>query len=118
MQAIITPQHFADVYDGANWQWDRDTKILAQGLLTSVESTDFVVSFVVAKAALDPIKPLAAKLQKRDLDIYNAYCMIDDCIMELNYIRSNMETTFDEWFTEINNLANSIEVAAGAVVQR
>ena len=89
--------------------WDRDTKILAQGLLSRMESSEFIVAFVVAKNSLQPIKPLASKLQKRDLDIYYAYTLIDGCISQLTDIRSNMDTVFNEWFTEMSEISDIVD---------
>lgn len=49
--------------------WDRESRIKAQGLLSTLLSSAFMMAFFIAKNVLDLVKPLAVKLQKRDLDI-------------------------------------------------
>jgi hypothetical protein len=52
--------------------WDRETRTKAQGLLSIMKSSSFLIAFVTMKNILEIIKPLTVKLQKRDLDIVDA----------------------------------------------
>ena len=49
-----------------------DTKTRAQGILASFRNFEFSVCIVALKNIL---MPLQSKLRKRDLDIYEAFCM-------------------------------------------
>ena len=43
---------------------------------------------------LEPTKPLLTKLQKRNQDICQAYCMIDKVVSDLRDIQSNIDAEF------------------------
>ena len=64
LEAIINPSVYLDKNLDQNWDWDSDSKVKAQGLLHSLKSTQNIVSFLVAKNALELIRPIAVKLQK------------------------------------------------------
>ena len=50
------------------------------------------VAFIVMKNALYPLKGISAKLQKRELDIYDAYMRIDYTISLLQAFREDVDT--------------------------
>ena len=58
--------------------------------------------------SLEATKPLVTKLQKRNQDIYESYCMIDVVMSDLLGIQSNIDTEFKVWFTFIVDMAKSI----------
>ena len=57
---------------------------------------------------LEPNKPLVTKLQKRNQGIYQAYCMIDKVLSDLQGIQSNIDTEFKVWFTFAVDMAKSV----------
>jgi hypothetical protein len=59
LQRILTPAA------GEDWAWDRNTKITAQGLLTSLTNFGHLITFVLVRHVLDLVKPLTVKLQKK-----------------------------------------------------
>ena len=61
------------------FMWDRETETMAQGL------------FLITKNSLGTLKPIAAKLQKKDQDVFQAYSMFDDTIKAVARVRSNIE---------------------------
>ena len=63
-----------------DWAWDRETKDKANGIASCLKRFENIASFVVQKSALYPFKGIAAKLQRRELDVYEAYQRIDDTI--------------------------------------
>ena len=69
------------------------------------------MAFSVLFHGLEPTKPLVTKLQKRNQDIYQAYCMIDKVLSDLQGIQSNIHTEFKVWFTFAVNMAKSVGVA-------
>ncbi|CAM1313418.1 Uncharacterised protein r2_g2395 [Pycnogonum litorale] len=49
------------------WNWDGDTKTRAQGILANLDNFEIIVSLVVLKNVLCPLREITKKLQKRDL---------------------------------------------------
>jgi len=84
--------------EGHNWQWDRETLTRAQGMVTSLQKFGNIVAFVILKNSLDYMKGLAAKLQKRDMDVREAYKMVDDVIYSIQHVRSTIDDMFINWY--------------------
>ena len=78
-EAMLNPSSYPQIYDGT-WSnnWDQETRIKARGLLLNLDSSETIIVFIVAKNVLENIRPIASKLQKRDLDINHEYNMIDE----------------------------------------
>ena len=102
--------------ENARWNWDRETLVKAQGLLSTLTTFQHIISFVIAKNTLHTVKGIAAKLQKNGRDIYEAYQMIDDVRSILKEVRKNVDKDFQEWFKEAKQIAN--EVGADIKVPR
>ena len=67
--------------------WDRAKRgVKAQGLLSVMKSSSFLVAFITVKNGLEIIKTLTVKLQKRDIDIVSAFGLIDNTKEEVNAI--------------------------------
>ena len=80
--------------------WARETRVKAQGLLSVMKSSIFLVAFITVKNVLEIIKPLTVKLQKRDIDIVSAFGLIDNTKEEIIALRSRIEDVFSDWFTD------------------
>ena len=52
----------------------------------------------MSRAGIPVLKPLSVKLQKRDLDVYEAYTNSNNVTDDLQDIRDNMEDIWTEWF--------------------
>ena len=78
-EVILNPTTELEIYqDGTNWIYNWD-----QGLLTSIDSSVTIVAFIVTKNVRENVRLMTWKLQKRELEIYQAYNMIDqtkECI--------------------------------------
>ena len=81
-------------------EWDRETRVKAQGLLCVMKSSSFLVAFITVKNVLEIIKPLTVKLQKRDIYIMSAFSLIDNTKEEVKALRSRIEDVFSDWFTD------------------
>lgn len=66
------------------------------------------MAFFIAKNVLDLIKPLAVKLQKRDLDILSAVMLIDTCISSVKDLRKDIDNEFTCWYREADDLAKTL----------
>ena len=78
LDTILCPHDYPQLAspDG-NWNWDSDTRMKAQGLKSSLSSFQTLTVFLITKNVIDEVKSFAAKLQKCDQDIYEAYKMVD-----------------------------------------
>ena len=65
---------------------------------------------MITKNSLGTLKPIAAKLQKKDQDVFQAYSMIDDTIKAVARVRSNIEEECHQWFEDASRLADKIDV--------
>ena len=92
-----------------DWSWDRQTKVIAQGLLTSMTSFSTLITFVFARYVLDTIKPLTVKLQKRDNDISMANKLITEHVERVKEIRE-IDTEFEACFRNAKRLADKLGV--------
>ena len=92
------------------WTWDSDTKSLSQGLYKACSSFQHLISFSILFNGLEPVKPLATKLQKRNADIYVAYHMIDEVIDQLRSYRDNIDDEFSEWYNFAVSMSEKIGV--------
>ena len=66
------------------------------------------MSFVVQKYCLHPLKGIAAKLQKRDLDIYEAYQRVDETVSCLQSYRTNVDEFHSRCYAEVKLVAKEI----------
>ena len=77
-----------------NWCWDSESINKTKGLFAVCCKFEHIVAFSVLFHGLEPTKPLVTKLQKRNEDIYQAYCMTDKVLIDLWGIQSNTDTQF------------------------
>ena len=94
LDAIELPSHHSKLSD-KNWNWDGETRVKAQGLKASLSSFQTLAVFSITKNVLDEVRLLAARLQKRDQDIYSAYTMVHEVIENLERLRTTMDTTLN-----------------------
>ena len=91
-----------------DWAWDRETKDKANGIASCLKRFEKIASFLVQKSALYPLKGIAAKLQRRELDVYEAYQRIDDTIALIQQYRTEIEVFHDKVYDEAKELAEDI----------
>ncbi|CAH3121600.1 unnamed protein product [Pocillopora meandrina] len=106
LEAIVDDESHPHVYSSLSFTWDRETKTKAQGLLANLKTFGFISTFLITKNSLGTLKPIAAKLQKKDQDVLPAYSMIDDTIKAVARVRSNIEEECHEWFEDASRLAD------------
>ena len=111
---MLRPHEYAELLDDEVWSWDPDTRTKAQGLYSALLSFEFVMSFLVAKSCLEPMRPITVKLQRSNIDSYDAYEMIDATINRLKGYRNDIDQEFHEWF----HAATTLVASAGGVVSQ
>ena len=68
--------------------------------------------FIITKNVLDAVKSIAAKLQKREQDVYDAYKMVSSVFENISTTRENISTIFSSWYSEVLTLAEKVGVIA------
>ena len=113
LDAIVTPSDYQNLLlEDETWNWDRETKVKAQGLKSSLSSFQSIAVFIITKNVLDEVKPLASKFQKRDQDVSEAYKMVDSSIQNIRSTRDNIDEVFTSWYnSEILPLADNVGVS-------
>ena len=102
LDAILCPHEYPMlVSSDGSWNWDRETKVKAQGLKAALTSFQTLAVFLITKNILDEVKTLASKLQKRNQDIYEACKIVHVMIESLKTLRVNIDTIFTSWYDEI-----------------
>ena len=71
--------------------WNKETRTKAQGLLTSLTSSGAIIAFITTKNVLENVR---SELQKRDLDIYQTYSMIDQTRELMITIRQEIDEKY------------------------
>ena len=108
LDVIVSPNDCPQLESSdGSWNWDRETKIIAEGLKASLYLFNTISA---TKNILDEAKSLSAKLQKRDLDVHQALSMVNDVVVSLGKIRTNVDTIFSSWYDEILKLSEAIGV--------
>ena len=87
-----------DQYGNVAWSWDTDTKNKASGLANVISSFYSIITLLTAMKCLSILKPLSVKLQKRYLDVYEAYTNSNNVTDDLQDIRDNIKDIWTEWF--------------------
>ena len=107
--AKISPHDYPQLdSEHGSWNWDRDSKVKAQGLKASLSSFQTIAVFVITKNVLDEVKSIASKLQKRKQDVYDAYRVVSTVIQNINTTQNNIETIFSSWYREVLTLAEKV----------
>ena len=78
--AMSNERLFGDQFGETAWNWDTDSKRKAKKLLQAVSNFEFIITQITTMKCLSILKPLSIKLQKRDIDVYEAYNHIKDHI--------------------------------------
>ena len=64
-------------------------------------------SLVTLKNILEPLREITAKLQKHDLDIYEAFCNLDSAIDDVTSNRPNIDSRYPIWYQEMLRISKS-----------
>ena len=108
LRSIVNPAIDENTQD--EWSWDAQTKITAQGLLATMMSYQFLVTFICVRAILQTVKPLASKLQKHDLDVYEARTLITGRVERVKEMREGVDAEFETWYQDCKTIADELEI--------
>jgi len=82
---------FADQLGETAWNQDTDSKSNANNLLHAVSHFEFIITQITTMKCLSIQKSLSIKLQKQDINVYEAYNHIKDLKGELQDIRGDID---------------------------
>ena len=100
--AVLNASEYHDIYEeiALTGSCDQETRTKAQGLLTILTSSRAIIAFITTKNVLENVRHMVSKLQKRDLDIYQAYSMIDQARERIIMTRQEIEEEYSVWYKE------------------
>jgi len=107
--AMVNRHVFTKVNE-SRWNWDSDTKSTTAGVKSSLQSFGVIVGFIVLKDSLDYLKGLSAKLQRRDIDVFEVYTMIGNIKSEIQCLSDEIDVEFQRWYDEAEQLASYIGI--------
>ena len=90
------------------WNWDAETRTSANGLRHTFSSFEHIVAFVLTKELLEPMRPLAAGLQGRSIEVYFAYKKVSEITNFYHQLRSNVEAEHKKVYEKAKKLADNV----------
>ena len=78
LEAISHERLFQNQYSNTTWNWNGESRNKASSLLNAVLRFPFLIPQVTAMKYLSFVNPLSIRLQKHDIDVYEAYRQVDD----------------------------------------
>ena len=75
LDVMVNP-HICPEVNGSRWNLDSGTKTTARGMKSSLQSFGVNLGVTVLKNSLDELKGLSVELQRRDIEVFEAYTMI------------------------------------------
>ena len=120
LEAISNERRFADQFGETAWNWDTDSKSKENNLLHAVSNFEFIIAQITTMKCLSILKPLGIKLQKRDIDVYEAYKHIKDLKDEPPDVRGDIDKYCSDWYGMAKTTARkeNIEPSMPRVVGR
>ena len=97
-----------DKYGDKYGQWDTGNKSEAQQILASITHSGFIVGFMCIYNYLSHLSGITVKLQKRSLDIVQAYGMILEIKEAYARERQDVETQFHKLYQQCERMAEVV----------
>ena len=91
--------------------WDPGNRSDAQQLLASITSSSFIVGFMALYQYLSHLSGLTVKLQRRSLDILEAYQLVSEVKATYRSEQQSADTNFKTVFDQCERLAKTVDCA-------
>ncbi|KAG1666870.1 repressor of the inhibitor of the protein kinase [Nymphon striatum] len=109
LEEMINPTGDDNIYTKEkDWNWDAETRSMANGLRHTFTSFEHIVSFIIAKQGLEPMCPLVSCLQGEMMDVYHGFQKVDQIVSFYENLRSTVDDYFPHVYDEAKNLAESV----------
>ena len=96
--------------NSSEWSWDSESITKANGFLHNITSFQFLVAASIAMRLLSFLRSVTVRLQKRSIDIVNAYGQVHAIQNEMESFNANCDLEFHTWFVEISKLAQELNI--------
>ena len=106
---LIGYRRYLDQYGDTYADWDTSSRTEAQQILSAITSFDFIVTFVTVYEYFSHMSGITVKLQRKTLDILEAFQMINEIISFYKSERTAVSTSFKRIFQESVRLASQVE---------
>lgn len=85
------------------WQ-EKEASSGAKLLLNTLSSSEFIISLLVAESVFAFTLPLSKILQSKNIDLFHAITLAENCLKELKSMRETAETSFVSIFDEAKKI--------------
>ena len=108
LEVIAHGLHQDKGYDHVQGNWASKTKQDASGLLASITSFDFILSFVTVYVMLSHLDGISKKLQSSSQDIFQAYEMVTEVTQVYRKLRDDVVVHFGRCYAQAVRMAEKI----------
>ena len=106
---ICHPSDDESLYDEINdWNWDSESRTLANGLLNIFISFQHTTVFMLAKELLEPIRPIAEYLQGRLQEVYFDFQKVSEVQQHYQALREDVDKEHGRIYQKALLLADKI----------
>ncbi|CAG2239250.1 unnamed protein product [Mytilus edulis] len=93
--------------------WDNNTKHDAVSLLNTITEFGFIIVFMIIYQGLSALAGISVGLQRKALDVYDAFSKVDLVKSSYNSLRTNIDGRFGVWFSQATRIAERVGVTPG-----
>lgn len=103
---MVHPTLHSDL--GTDWSWDGETITRANGFLSQLNSSSFLVAFCILVEVHQVLKEITVKLQSVAIDVVQAYTMVESVVSILKQMRQESERVFHRQFLDATKLGKKL----------
>lgn len=90
-------------------EWNRETTTQTSALLKRL-NFEFLVNLIITQKVLSFTSGITTRLQKRGIDMAEAYEDVHRVIHSLQHVRLNVGTYYHEWFEQAVEMARRLDI--------
>ncbi|KAF5892007.1 uncharacterized protein DAT39_018280 [Clarias magur] len=83
----------------------------ADDFLIILQNFEFILTLVIMKNVLSPIKSLSQNLQGQPLDVYQAVSSLTEVLSSLSDMKTNIDTHLQSWYQEAVGFASKLQIS-------
>ncbi len=104
LEAMVNLSTHPDL--GIDWNWDGETITKANGFLFQLQSSTFLVSFLILMEFFQIIREVTVKLHSKAMDVLYAYKKVKGVVSIFTTMRNNSQVNSRSSFLRQQNLVN------------
>lgn len=98
-----------DMVQHTHKQWNKETTTQAFALQKRLDF-EFLINLIITQKALAFTYGVTSRLQKRGIDVVEAYQHVQHVIRTLQNVRGQIDSYFHDWFEEATVLARKLDI--------